>query len=174
MLFLIPILALAVFFDLRERRIPNSLILVGLVAGLVVSIMASGMQGLLAALGGIAIGAGAFVPFFALRWLGAGDVKLMGVVGGFVGLGSIGPVLLYTLLAGGIVGAIAVLASGRTMPFFSNLWRGIRSLTVLKMTGELPINESTGGQGSGGSVLRIPYAVAIAAGTIAWMLQKSP
>lgn len=162
------ILAVAAFFDVRQRRIPNSLILAGLTASLPMAAVSAGVGGMLDALAGLLVGGGMLLPFFALGLLGAGDVKLMAVVGSLAGLGGIWQVLLYTALAGGILGVVAILASARAKAFFSGLAAGWPSLTFLKMTNELPLHETTDR-----GMPRIPYAVAIAAGSLAWMLNRS-
>jgi len=40
---------------------------------------------MLVSLAGIAVGGGFMLPFYALRGMSAGDVKLMGAVGSFLG-----------------------------------------------------------------------------------------
>jgi len=162
------ILAVAVYFDLRYRRIPNALIVVGLAVAAIVALQGPALAGVMAATGGLLIGGAVFLPFFALRMLGAGDVKLMSLVGAFVGSGDIWLVLLYTFLAGGVLGSLSIVASGRTLSFFSGFRRWIMSLPLLKDADSEPLMEI-----AGRSVLRIPYAVAIAAGCLVWMFQRA-
>jgi prepilin peptidase CpaA len=40
---------------------------------------------------------------YAMRALGAGDVKLMAMIGAFVGPGAVAGITLLTLLAGGVL-----------------------------------------------------------------------
>lgn len=169
MLLLAYILLLAVFFDIRERRIPNPLIVAGLAAGLVVSFQTMGMHGLIASSEGCLLGVAVFIPFFVLRQLGAGDVKLMGVVGAFVGVDAMFKVILYTLIAGGLVGAIALVGSGKLAPFFLNLRLWLASLGV-SMGGKDAVSFA---RVADSSVLRIPYALAIAMGALLWMWLES-
>lgn len=86
--------------DLRTRRIPNWLILVGLLAGLGLALKTGDflhpLQGLALA---FAIG---IVPF-ALRALGAGDVKAAMVVGLFVGPAAVLKIILATALGCGAI-----------------------------------------------------------------------
>ena len=92
----------AALWDVRTRRIPNSLVVVGILLGLILA----GFQGIWAeALGGAGLAfALGFVPF-ALRALRAGDVKATMVVGLFVGpIGVLKVVLLTALCCGAYAG----------------------------------------------------------------------
>lgn len=83
--FLPPVLLTAVFFDLIKRKIPNPLIICGLIIGAAYQWSANGPPGLVRFLGGM------LIPFLLLgilhyfRMLGAGDIKLLMVAGGFFG-----------------------------------------------------------------------------------------
>ena len=91
--------AIAALWDVRTRRIPNALIVVGLILGF----LSAAMHGdWLAALsgGGLALGVG-IIPF-ALRALGGGDVKAATVVGLFVGAQGVLKILFLTALCCGI------------------------------------------------------------------------
>jgi len=89
----------AALWDIRTRRIPNALVLVGLVLGLLmVSFQGTWLDALAGA--GLALGLG-IIPF-ALRALGGGDVKAAIVVGLFVGPTGILKVVLLTALCSGI------------------------------------------------------------------------
>ena len=62
-------------------RIPNKIILWSAAAGLVVQIFLYGWTGVLQWAGGL-LPAFVLLPFFALRMLGAGDIKLLSTLGG--------------------------------------------------------------------------------------------
>ena len=80
---LVVLLVAAAVIDYRTMRIPNWLTVGGMVAGLVLgTVMAlRPLDGLLAALGGAGTGLVILLPLYALRVMGAGDVKLMAMVG---------------------------------------------------------------------------------------------
>jgi prepilin peptidase CpaA len=102
-LLLLPgILAPAVYTDLRSHRIPNNLIVLGLILALVFQLTASATHGLWLGLLGAVIGLACFIPFYAMRAMGAGDVKLMAVVGLFMGPKCVLYAALFSLLAGGV------------------------------------------------------------------------
>ncbi|HEX9143437.1 MAG TPA: A24 family peptidase, partial [Candidatus Binatia bacterium] len=89
------LLFLAVLHDVRTRRIPNRLVFPGAVIGLALNTILppgtgffaepSGAVGFLASLGGAGIGVAILLPMYAFGALGAGDVKLMAMVGAFLG-----------------------------------------------------------------------------------------
>lgn len=86
--------------DIRTRTIPNWLVAIGLTFGLLLALqygaIAESIQGIAVA---FALG---IVPF-ALRALGAGDVKASMVIGSFVGvLGTLKIILATALISGAI------------------------------------------------------------------------
>ena len=83
--FLIPIGLFAVFFDLRKGKIPNELIVIGLILGCCFQIRQAKAVGLLLFLGGVCIPVVLGAGIYYFRMMGAGDMKLWAVVGGFLG-----------------------------------------------------------------------------------------
>ena len=123
---------LAAGVDLRTRRIPNVLVLLGLTIALV----AAWLQGSLGAalLGCVASGAAGLVLAIAARGaFGGGDVKLLAYAGAVVGISDVPALFFWTSLAGGAI-ALAVLAVRRsrraTIPYGPAIAAGC-SLTYL-------------------------------------------
>lgn len=110
------LVALAVT-DLETFRLPNVLTIGGLVMGLGLSMIAP--PGLVDALLGAALGAGVLL---AIRWtwlrvtgtdaMGLGDVKMLAMIGAFLGWTQIFLVLLLSTFAGALIG-IMVTVTGR-------------------------------------------------------------
>src|SRR6202521_4935713 len=71
--------------DWRSRRIPNWLTVPGLLVGVLLNGIAAGWPGLKSSLLGAGLGLLVLLPFVFLRSLGAGDWKLAGALGAFVG-----------------------------------------------------------------------------------------
>ena len=90
-------------WDIRTRRIPNALILVGLILGLALTTFQGDFSNAIAG-AGLALALG-IIPF-ALRALGGGDVKAAIVIGLFVGPTGIVKVVLITALCSGLYAAI--------------------------------------------------------------------
>jgi prepilin peptidase CpaA len=105
---IIAVISLAAFFDMEWRRIPNWLILFGLSVALGLNGL-RGMNEFYQSLIGIGVGIGIlFIPF-AFRWIGAGDVKFLGVMGGFVGPYLLPRVLWYSVLVTGVMAILSLI-----------------------------------------------------------------
>jgi prepilin peptidase CpaA len=106
-LFLVLFTALAIGFDIAQRRIPNWLNFAGMAGGLLFS-ASLGTAGVYASLLGLASGLGLqLIPFF-FGWIGAGDVKLFGAIGAIFGLSWIPRLFLYSAMLGGVVALISI------------------------------------------------------------------
>ena len=79
------VLALACISDLRTRRIPNVLTFSAVAAALVFHLLTGGWSAAGWSIAGCVLGALLFFPMFALRGMGAGDVKLLAAVGAWLG-----------------------------------------------------------------------------------------
>src|SRR5712692_4582673 len=101
-------------WDLHRHRIPNVLTFGAAFAGIITQILAAGWLGALAGLAGWAIGIGLFFPFFALRGMGAGDVKLLGAFGAWLGPAHVIVAAIAAALIGGFM-AVAVVIQARRM-----------------------------------------------------------
>src|SRR4051812_45965159 len=75
-------------YDIRYRRIPNWLVLAGIVIGFAWNLYSSGWSGLGHAAAGLGLGFALYFPLYLLRARGAGDVKLLAAVGAIVGPGN--------------------------------------------------------------------------------------
>jgi prepilin peptidase CpaA len=99
---LLIVLIAAFINDLLSRKISNTIVMLGLVAASVFSILKIGVSPHYAALGfGTAIAI--FLPFYAANIMGAGDVKLLSVVGAFLGPAQFILAAVFILIAGGAI-----------------------------------------------------------------------
>lgn len=157
-LLLVALLATACTVDWRERRIPNALVAAGLLAGLAWQALAPagagpfdadhpGAVGLGAASAGVALMLVATLVLWKARLFGAGDAKLLVAVAAFGGPADTAPVLLATLLAGGLLALAGMVHIG---------WR-LRGATPASSSGTPALHLL--------SATRLPYSLAIAAGT---------
>jgi leader peptidase (prepilin peptidase)/N-methyltransferase len=106
-------LALA-FIDADVQLLPDAITLPGIAAGLALSFVSSERTPLQAAIGA-AVGAGAL---FLLGWIweklrkveamGLGDVKMLGMVGAFLGLSGVFLTVLFASVLGSLVGLALV------------------------------------------------------------------
>lgn len=161
---LLLLVAAAAINDLASRRIPNLLLLPGLVAALVLHALSPEPgRALLACLGGAAVGLLVFLPFYLVRGMAAGDVKMMATVGAFTGPAAALHIAILAWCAGGAMALAIVLARGRLRLALRNLWAILRPAVL-----RLPVAPAAAAT-AGKSVGSMPYGVAIAAGTI-WVL----
>jgi prepilin peptidase CpaA len=157
----------AVVTDLRARLIPNPLVLSGAFTGLLLASLLPDGTGLLRALGGLALGLALFLPIYALRAMGAGDVKLMAMTGAFVGYPEIFEAALWVLLMGGVLALVFALRRGVARRMAGNLREMLFSAAASAQMRTLP-DFSAGPQ----TAARLPYAVAIALGVAAFLLAQ--
>ncbi len=113
------LLLIAFIADIRTQRIPNGLNLSFFCGALLFYVSYEGVGGLKASLIGAAAG---FIPLLLLYWtkgLGAGDVKLFGAAGAWLGMLSVLQLMLYSFLYAGALAALLLLA--RKMKLFRNI-----------------------------------------------------
>lgn len=97
------LVGLAAVWDVGQRRIPNPLIVVGLVMGAALQTQAGGLVGLGLSVLGACAGLLALLGPFAARMVGGGDVKLLMVIGAFLGWKGALVVLLLGTVAHGLL-----------------------------------------------------------------------
>lgn len=142
--------------DLRTRLLPDWLTVGGMALGLALSGGLGGWDGLVGSFLGLVAGLGVFWLLYSLGMMGGGDVLLMGAMGAFLGWPLVLMGLLYSALAGALLGLGISLGRGHLRRVFRNLWVSATSLfrpkTPRVRLAELPTDE-------------LPYAVAIALGS---------
>ena len=106
--------AAAVYFDLRDRRIPNWLTMPGLGLGILLQVISGETAGLVNALLGVAVGTALLILPFAMGWMGGGDLKLLAAIGALMGVAFTLSTLVFALAAGGLI-ALAWLAAKRSL-----------------------------------------------------------
>ena len=120
---LIALVLCAAIYDVRYRRIPNWLSLAGVLVGLALNaFLDQGRAGMfVSSLKGLAIAFVVYFVLYALRAMGAGDVKLMAAVGAVVGWPDWFGIFIVTAIIGGIMALILVVARGRVKRTFWNI-----------------------------------------------------
>ena len=101
---MLTILGIAVLSDLQDRRIPNQLVVFGLLLGLTGQTWLAGGGGLTVAASGALVGLLCLLPLYISGGLGAGDVKLMAMCGAFLGPLHVVVASVASLLVGGVLG----------------------------------------------------------------------
>jgi prepilin peptidase CpaA len=146
-------------YDVAIRRIPNTFTLPAIGFGVLLHFALGGWREL-----GSAVAAGLlcgliFLLFHVAGGMGGGDVKLIAAVGCNAGLSLVWPLLIWTSLAGGVMAVALALYRHR----FKETMLNVCALAVhhgsvgLAPHPELNIDNPR--------TLRLPYALAIAAGS---------
>ncbi|MDD5329653.1 MAG: A24 family peptidase [Sulfuricella sp.] len=157
---LLGLLLAAALTDSIHYRIPNLLVFPGAAFGLFYNAVFSGGLGLVGALEGMGMGLALLLPFYLLRAMGAGDVKLMAMTGAFLGPWDTLGAALGTFLAGGVLALLITLRAKAIGRMFRNIkTMFVGSFFKLAM-GELPAVEAPAV-----SAGKLPYGAAIALGT---------
>lgn len=113
LLLLIPVTTLITYYDVRYRRIPNTLVLATLLGGLILNVAAGGWEGGLASLKGGALAFGLMLVLHIFSAMGAGDVKLFGAIGSVIGVSLVFQTFLVVLITGGALAVIVSVRKGR-------------------------------------------------------------
>ncbi len=162
---LVVVVLAAAAFDLHSRRIPNWLNLSGIVLGFGLNILYFSVHGAVMAGEGMLLALAVYLPFYLLRGMGAGDVKLMAAVGAIVGPSYWMAVLILTALAGGVAGLVYAVLKGRLTEISCNLWFLVKDLLQLRAphrtNPELDFRNT--------NALRMPHGVMIAAGCLGFL-----
>lgn len=159
------LLIICVITDLKERKIYNKVLMPFLFAGLVIHLATAGLAGLGLSLAGTVTGfAILLIPYF-MGGMGAGDVKLLAVIGALKGTIFVLTAAVYMALAGGVLALIVLL-------FRKGAWHRLKQIGMY-----------IGGLRSGLKVPLImdseslqttyPYGVAIAIGSVAAVIFQS-
>ena len=106
--------------DYDTQRLPNVITLPGIVVGIGFSFFTP--PGIVSSLIGAALGAGIL---FAVRWtwrklrgvdaMGLGDVKMLAMIGAFLGWRQVWVVLFFASLTGAVTGVLLTMRPGRSM-----------------------------------------------------------
>ena len=150
----------AVICDVRTRRIPNALTFGSAAAALAFSVADGGARGAGMATAGCLVGAAIFFPIFALRGMGAGDVKLLAALATWLGPLSAVWLGIYTSIAGGVVAVLLALFSGYLRTAFANMWL---MLMHWRVAGPRPVPGLTLGDAA---APRLAYAIPITMGVV--------
>jgi prepilin peptidase CpaA len=160
-LLLLALVLIAAVFDFLYRRIPNWLVLTGFIAGVTLRIVLGGWQGLGEAAGGFAFAFAVYLIFYALRAMGAGDVKLMAAVGAIAGPVNWFSIFILTSITGGLLAVILLLTRG-------GLHRAMKNVVVIVgelAQGRAPHRAEPALDVANRSAVTLPHGITIALGT---------
>jgi prepilin peptidase CpaA len=159
---------LCIFTDIKERKIYNKITFTGMLAGLIINTVLQATphpeSGLLFGIQGILLGIILFFLPFSLGGLGAGDLKMLGMTGAFLGWPLIGWTGFYAAIAGGVISLFILLVNRTVRSTAVEYLSNILLATVHSLKIDIAKLQTSG--------YRFPYSIAIAAGTVLALLLK--
>ncbi|MGA3210318.1 MAG: A24 family peptidase [Terriglobales bacterium] len=148
--------------DLKWRRIPRAFTVPALVAGLLFHVVYGGfVSALEAAALGFVIG----IILFKVGAIGGGDVKLMSALGAMLGVGGWMFAMEVSVFAAALIGLGQAIRARRLRQTLSNVGDTVRWIAHRGATAHPTINVGNA------SMLRAPFGVAAAVGTLAAMIK---
>jgi len=161
------LLVMCAVADARANRIPNIITVPFAALALLLHSFDKGLNGFFFSIAGMATGIGLLVIFYSMGGMGAGDVKLMGAVGSFLGVKGTLEAFVFCAFAGGIYSlAMILIYRDEFKGFFSESLQILISMVLLKQY--VPIHTESSRQKP-----RLKYGLAIAFGTITYLLLES-
>jgi len=169
------LLLAAVWNDVKSHLIPNWIVFFGAGAGLLLNSVLPegygfisvlpGALGFWKALAGLSLGLAIMLPLHMLRAMGAGDVKLVAMVGAFLGPNAVIGTILITFVIGGVMAVVVVLRNGTLGLLINNLYSMLLgSFIRTTVLHEMPTIDA-----ASVSAGKLPYGVAITLGTFTYM-----
>ena len=149
--------------DFKKQKIPNYLTFPTVLIALIYHIYINGMAGLLFSISGMFTGIALLIIPYAMGGMGAGDVKLLGAIGAFVGFKSVFIVFLFTALYGGIYAIMALIWYERSLSIF--IKKAFHTLLSVVLTKQYNVKS----ENTDKSKPRLCYGIAIALGGFSYM-----
>ena len=167
---LLGLLIIASFSDYMTYKIPNWLTVSGMLFGLAYNAVFpfSPQHGFLWALGGLLIGFSIMIPFYGLRIMGAGDVKLMAMVGACLGIYDTLYAVLFSFIAGGLGALVFATANGALTRMLVNVRNVGQVFIFTAFSGARPQAHMEAGT----SVGKMAYGICISLGTITYLVLR--
>jgi len=141
----------AAVVDVQQHRIPNWLTYSGILLGFSLRCVYFGWKGLGSAAVGCLFAGGIMLVFYAVRAMGAGDVKLMAAIGSLVGPRQAVVVLLATAICGGVLAIVYAACRRRVGATLRNVGSVLQFHTSSSLRAHPELNLDNP------SALRMPY-----------------
>lgn len=160
----IVLLIVAAYIDGRQLRVPNWLTFPMVLSGLLFNLWIGGWAGFGAGLLGLGVGLACLLPMYAVGGMGAGDVKLLGGVGAWLGAGVTFSAFCVSAIVGAVMAVGLMLYRRRLHQHYANAvmilteWMHVRDP---KRLSELAAERKA-------SMLLLPYGIPICVGCIAY------
>ncbi|MDP4085048.1 MAG: prepilin peptidase [Bacillota bacterium] len=156
------LLFICVMTDIRKRKIYNAVLFPFLLVGITIHTVTAGLLGLSSSLLGGLVGLGILLIPYLLGGMGAGDVKLLAVIGALKGMTFVFMAAINMALAGGAI-ALLILLFRKGMK--KSLFQFITYIHGIRHGVKIPLMFDREGLKT-----TYPYGIAIALGAIFQLL----
>ncbi len=157
---------LGAVFDVKTGKIPNRLTGLVLLSGLMWAVVQSGLPGLADAATACLIVSFPYVMLFVFAGGGAGDAKLMGAIGAWLGVINGSIALVSVIITGAILAILLAVARKQT----GSVLRNLRSITLRFgqriILCKTPVEEATGSLSQAEDLQGMRYGIAIFVGVV--------
>lgn len=154
-------LGIAAFTDCREHKIYNKLLVPAFFTALLIHTFQGGIFGLTSSLMGAALGFALLLLPYLMGGIGAGDVKLLAVIGAFGGASFVFNSFLYGAVIGGLISVTLLARRGALRSTLIHFWLFLLMVQKPQDSSEAMNNASQE---------KFPYGIAIALGTLIALL----
>lgn len=155
------VLLISAYTDIKKGLIYNIILVPAAVTALILHFVQSGVSGIIFSLQGLLLGAGLLLIPFIKGGIGAGDMKLLGVVGALKGPLFAAKVFLVSALAGGVIAVILLLKIHRLVVTLKAIY-----INICFFFTHLPRLDFFGTLKDADQNVKFPYGIAIALGTL--------
>jgi prepilin peptidase CpaA len=152
--------------DVRDRRIPNWLVIITVGVSFVYHIAMAGLGGLWSSVLGMLIGTTILFPLFLLRGMGAGDVKFFGALGAAVTYRYVLLVLFISVVVAAVLALFRIYFAGAALKTLGNTGRLIAWLGRGRLKPHPLLNLTNK------SALSVPFGVAVAIASWIFLFMK--
>lgn len=153
--------------DVRYHRIPNKLIAAGMLVRilcLVADIFMKNDSNLIESAGAMLVFAGVSMLLYLPGMIGAGDVKLLGMTGFYIGMDNSEQFLMGVLVVAGLVAAGKLIIYGRLRRRMSYLWTYLKAVYL---SGQMRTYEMPGAKEE-----VVGLAVPVLGGVVYWYMRR--
>lgn len=154
---LIVFIVVSLSFDITKRIIPNWLVLMGVIGGILLPLLALDISRLLECIGAIFMVFIILIIPFLSGGLGGGDVKMIMAIGVIMGISFTLRTIIYTAIIGGFISIGMMVYYGT---FKTSIIKIKQYVCTMVLTGNLSTLESSTEN------LYFPYSIAIAMGAV--------
>jgi prepilin peptidase CpaA len=162
--FVTAVLVVAAVIDGWMLKVPNWLTVPLVLSGLVFWSVTGGLDGAVWSLKGLGVGLALLLALYAIGGMGAGDVKLYGGVGAWVGPVVAFQATLWWIMVGGLMAAIMILCSTNWRKHVVNMQMIAHEVLVIRD----PVKLSEVAAARKPSMTLLPYGIPIAVGSIGY------